>query len=497
MTLSEYFRIIKSNMGESVSNEDLMNLLFGDIIRQANLRGKDGDFYQFDASRTSRILSGQLSINKDIIGAINKETIIESLPTYFSNAIIPRLSNKEEVLYTLQERINNDGSISHSEKVTYRMLWNVDFLHILLARMLLKSIFESKNPIPKSHQQEGNKLHLKTITGINDISPSLKMRICRGPHKKTLDNLKITIQRTYEHINSMICQKENQNKIKDIEEYIPSGIIGAMASFPPKYTSVTISNKDKEKIEIYARINAIKMSTNFFNLGNLHEERELTITVWPNASEVKLIGNPREKKKYNLINKLLDMIDRADVLQMFINSFDDYYIVKFLLENSSKIQDSDITVTLELPAKTLFTIDDLKSISRYTLEKIDANYNFHELFSISKNRKFLSYYEAAEPDSVFDPPSSSILGILGKTDEEFYKEKWHEIFSRRYFYSEEDGKSYIQIHFDKLLQNMSVAFPTSILLKERIDKISYKIQSANMPDVLYGKLFTEEGTTNG
>lgn len=491
MTLSEYIQIIKPNMRESVSNEDLMNLLFSDIIRKANLKGKDGDFYQFDASRSSRILSGKLPINKDIIDTLNKDAVIESLPAYFSNTLLPRLSNKEGLLYTLQKAINKDANISHSEKVTYQMLLNISSLHIVLARLLIESINDSKKPRTSPLYQESNPLRLKTVEGTNNISPLLKIFPFIEPFKRDFYDLKNKIKETYARINDIICHKQSSEYLN---EYVPTGLLKVMASFPSTYIPINISTNDEEKIKTYAEENSIDMSINFFNLGNLQKKQELAIAGWSTYPQENITGNPREKKKYDLINHLIDGIDTLKILKILIDNFSDYYVARFLLENVNKSSDSDITITLDVPTKSIFTIADLKGIDRCALEKIDASYDFKKLFSIHKNRKFLSYYETVDHPPVFIPP---IPPIRRKTDDEFYNETWNDLFPRNYFYSEEGGQSYIQIHFDKLLQNTAVAFPTKILFKTRIDKIHYQIRSANMPDILEGELLTEEGSNNG
>ena len=92
ITIAQYVNFIKNSLKERASSVDIMNLLFGKIIDIIDLKGKDGEPYSFDPSRTSKICSGQLPINKEILKHSEDMKVIEALPGYFEEAIVPRLS---------------------------------------------------------------------------------------------------------------------------------------------------------------------------------------------------------------------------------------------------------------------------------------------------------------------------------------------------------------------------------------------------------------------
>lgn len=205
ITIGQYVNFIKSALKESASNTDIMNLLFGKIIEIINLRGNDGDIYFFDASRTSKICSGKLPINKEILKHSEDMKVIEALPAYFEEAVVPRLLySKEKILADFLEILRNDDNISEKEFIKYKMLSSTDNIANLLACIFITIL-----------QEENNKSNLDKNINKNVVKSSLLLKCIDSEDQITS---KLIINEFKE--DNDIIDKERYKRIIDIIEDI-------------------------------------------------------------------------------------------------------------------------------------------------------------------------------------------------------------------------------------------------------------------------------------
>lgn len=479
ITIAQYVNFIKTSLKETASNVDIMNLLFGRIIEIIGLKGKDGDIYSFDPSRTSKICSGQLPINKEILKHSEDIKVIEALPSYFEEAIIPRLSyNKEQVLDNFLEMLRSDNNISDKEFIRYKMLSNTDNIASLLACIFVSILQEGNNKTSFEKMIVKSSLLLKCIDSEDRITSKLIINEFKE------DNNIVDKERCQRIIDII----EDINEFKDITEPQIKVCNNTLANLMPtnpfnQFTQVTISINDKERISNFAKKHDIKLEEYFFNLDNLQISRSYSYYMMKGTETFK--GSFMAQLKYQRINKLISEIEEIDKLELLNSNFFRLLSLKLVVDNSGTIMDRDVIITLEIPTQHIYKFSDFKKIDIDLLHDIVDEFSLNAMSRIDKSIRYLSYRDIHEMPIRRLLPSIPSLGL---NVDEYYEEKWEEIFSEDYFCHEEDGVMYIQISFDRILQKTAIAFPTRLFLISKPEKIRYRIQSLNLKEIFYGEI---------
>lgn len=483
ITIAQYVNFIKNSLKERASSVDIMNLLFGKIIDIIDLKGKDGEPYSFDPSRTSKICSGQLPINKEILKHSEDMKVIEALPGYFEEAIVPRLSyNKEKILADFLKILRNDDNTSEKEFIKYKMLSSADNIANLLAYIFVSIL-----------QEENNRSNLEKNTNKNIVKSSLLLKCIDSEDQITSkliinefkeDNNIIDKDR-YQRIIDII---EDINEFKDITEpqtKVCNNILASFIQIDPlnQYTQAAISIEDKERISTFAQKHNIKLAEYFFDLDNLEISRSFSYYMMEKTEAFR--GSYMAQLKYQKIKQLISEIEEIDKLDLLKSNFFRLFTLKLVIDNIGDKIDRDIIVTLEIPTQYIYKLRDLKKIDIDVLKDIDNEFSLEEISTIYKSIRYLSYRDI-HPMSI--KHSLPILPGFGMNIDERYEEKWEELFPDDYFYHEENGMMYIQISFDKILQKTAISFPTRIFLISKPEKIRYKIQSLNLKEIFYGEM---------
>ena len=145
--------------------------------------------------------------------------------------------------------------------------------------------------------------------------------------------------------------------------------------------------------------------------------------------------------------------------------------------------DEDVRVTLFFNQYDLLTAEDIMNFDEETVSFILDKQDFEDSISIKKGIDFLAHFES----NTHNTPN-----IL-----EYHQELPFKKASKKqqcenikiflgYHYILDNDNYVVELVFDKINQNTSVAFPTVILLKNHISKINYIIKSKKNPVVYKG-----------
>lgn len=242
------------------------------------------------------------------------------------------------------------------------------------------------------------------------------------------------------------------------------------------FKPVEIDDEEKNFITAVAEHLELKLSDNFYDLGNLNEETTF------NGS--KLIGDPQEIKKYEKINKLHEIISNAIEWSPIEKAFSKRTCLRMAIQNCGKAIDEDIEITFQIPKNVLLTIDEFPELKNNEMDYMLNDCNMYEIFGINSTAEYIDYNQSIRSnDSICTYQPSDLPGFVPDCHESFINEL-HEIFCYSVFSS---GDNYIiKLKVDYIKHNTTVAFPTIIFVKNNIKEIPYKITSKNNPEVVEG-----------
>ncbi len=121
LVLSEYVKVIKNAWNEKISDQELMNLLFSEVIDRYGLKNKSGEPYYFSKTKVSQIVNRQDNLGNlpsSIVEAFSRENFRNVCIPYFRTDVLPFITmEKRKILAdALFVLIDNDNEIVESER---------------------------------------------------------------------------------------------------------------------------------------------------------------------------------------------------------------------------------------------------------------------------------------------------------------------------------------------------------------------------------------------
>ena len=247
---------------------------------------------------------------------------------------------------------------------------------------------------------------------------------------------------------------------------------------------VSIPEDDRKIIEEVVKCFSYSIPDDFFELGNLSENTLQRGILGSGA----LTGSKIEKEKYKKINELSDII--RNTLEWFPveNAFVGKQCIRLALQNSGKKYDEDVEVSIELPIDAFESIDEIAHFDNDIMEYLLTKCDISSLFGISSTADYLDY-DASRPD--LSAPNPIPTGVLNYTPD--YTEAFNRELEDVFCYSvyKKKDKYVVKLKVNYIKHNTTVAFPSVLFLKRRINSIPYRITSKNLPDVIEGTLNCE------
>lgn len=155
---STYVNELKNSWHDSISNEDLINLLFNAIVLPLNVCDKKGNAYYIDKSVASKLINRESNVSPRIKKASTEAAVLNSICSYFSTQILPCISNglEAQLIKGLQELITNDPSIANATR--QRLLTNAREASLadFLADLFLYTVKIKNKPIETKELKEAS-----------------------------------------------------------------------------------------------------------------------------------------------------------------------------------------------------------------------------------------------------------------------------------------------------------------------------------------------------
>ena len=223
-----------------------------------------------------------------------------------------------------------------------------------------------------------------------------------------------------------------------------------------------------------------ELSDSFFQLGNL---RKGTLTSNP-LSGPKLNGTPEEEQKYWKIKKLHETISKALEWAPVENAFSGMNCIKLAIQNCGKAVDEDVEITFEVPKDSLFTLSEFPKFNNTEMEYLLTDCDMSILFGIESTSEYIEYSRSEQNGRT--PYISHSYGLPGYVPDysDDFDDELNNVFCYAFYSSE--NKYIVKLKVDYIKHNTTVAFPTILFVKNKINNIPYKITSKNNQDVVEG-----------
>ena len=481
MYFLDYVSLIRKFYKKSIAQYDLCTTLCDFVIVPADIRNEKGDVLVFDKGYASRMVRGEIPIHGQIRDHIYDNVVMEAMVKNFQEVIVPELNPEyDDLCFRMMQLLEKDN-ISPSRLADFKMLANASTLGPFLAKTFIYVIVEnSDNKVKCDSEYAVQKNDYKSnilIKGI-DKGNLVDKAVCEsftGRIRITKENIIDTISSIYNEINHMHLEKKNKS-----DDFSPYKItITGIVNEPYK-----IEGNDEKLIRNLADILNIKLSKDFFDLGNL-EKNILGMSAISGAPDYR--GTAEEKRKVETIFYLLEKIKKANKLLPYLTSFENAQCISLAVVNEGTDFDEDVIVDLEFHNGELLTAEEISKYDEAALRYLIRECDYESQFEIQRGLGYVDYDESR--NSMFDTNpyiDSNLLYQYGQQDKLNYIEEVKDLLG--YYYCEKGDGHLVEVKIDKINQHTGVAFPTVILVNPGIKNIKYTIKSKYNPSVIEGMI---------
>lgn len=283
-------------------------------------------------------------------------------------------------------------------------------------------------------------------------------------------------------LNTETTLKQYVESIKDMYTQIAQIPVGkkttSMFNGLNFTTSVEIDSNEQKILCDCADELKIELPDSFFDLGNL-EKNTLSSNVLTGPT---LKGTKEEKQKYWKIQKLLEKISKALEWAPIEKAFSEKQCLRLAIQNCGKAIDEDVEISFEIPKKSLLTLDEFPKFNNNEMNYMLNDCDMYILFGIDSTAEYIDYSESER--RTFNSKTPHSYGLPGYTpdnSDDFIAELT-DVFCYS-IYSNGD-KYIIKLKVDYIKHNTTVAFPTILFIKDKVDEIPYRITSKNNPNII-------------
>ena len=482
MKFPDYISILKRHFKKSISAEELCRILFDAIIGPANLTDSHGEMLYIDKTEISRIMNCKKNVPVQLQDHVYDDAVLAEMNEYFRQNIVSELvPDLSDLFHQMFQLIDADPDISPAHRASLRMQASNQTVALFLADLFVyvvrqenKAPSKEVKPSPVNGAAGPNgdtpQIALCGIAVDGEISNSVVMAPCKVRDKYSVDEYQEKIKGIFEQVSSMHCEREESSTNQAlIQLWGLSGVIDAMLPYK------VISEQNKNLLREYAEEQGIEISDHFFSLGNLRIMDTFAV------GKVEYKGSPTEIEKCELLESLVDYIERYYKLKRVDRAFEDVLFIRLAVQNTGKAMAEDMRIRLKFEANAFFDAEDMAYIDDDTLRLIFDKYSCDTFFEIERTANYLSYYSSTRTAPSINYPK--IPFIIEKRD---FAEEWMDYLP--YYIERKGDEILLDLRMDKILHHTSVAFPTVLLFKHYTPSIEYSIFCRQMPDVLTGTL---------
>ena len=460
MEILDFIKLIKKYSYKKNSDQDIFDALFL-CFDNENKVSRKGQAYGLDNPTINKIMKGERGIPLTYVNA-SKTISLQIIEENFKKNIIQNIE-KDDIKRIKVEILNNfidDNYFNKDEKSKLISMSQDDDSSSFLAYSFIKLL--GKN---------------------NDIVKTLLVRCYAN---KKIEN-KLSYYDILERFNTVRTNIENSIKklINEINEiHLPTkekninNLYGL--SLPNFYETYTFDEDSKTLINTYAEKNNIKLSDNFFDLGDM----EICKITTPFSAPEKH-GTDEEKAKYSLLYTVTRNLKYYTSLCNFFNEEQIKYSLKLILENIGKIDDNNILVTLYFPKNSVYYHKDFYFDSENSFLAVFFSRLFDEELKIRETANIeLCSHITNKPKlphlntDAFGRYSVE-MEVANEANDDF--DELH-----NYTLIQDDNYDVIKFEVLNIRKNSMCFFPTSILLREKPKQIKYEIKSNNVDGIISG-----------
>lgn len=257
--------------------------------------------------------------------------------------------------------------------------------------------------------------------------------------------------------------------------------------FIKKTHNVEITQDWKNSIMGFAHSNNIQLDSNFWNMGNLKEEKSVADILRRDGTSLE--GTDEEKNRYNTIKQLYVIIEEYNEFKSFFGNVDSQSLLALTVSNDGTTYDEDIDVKVIVDKGHLVTREQLPDPECFIVKDI-LDLEILKSFMVATNDTINEY--SGYPSPIIRMPKVKILNYFGndyndENDEELqkYTDELDRLFCYEFF--SKDDKDIIKFHIGYLKHHTTMAFPSVLVFNKVPDFIEYEISSKHSQDVMKGK----------
>ena len=484
MLLAKYIELLQKHFKKSISNEELWNLLAGSVIDPLNLKNKNGEVLYYDKRVVSELMAGKKNIPVKIRDNIYEQAVLDTIVAYFETNIVSELMpDIDDLCFQLIKLIEADEELSPQRKASFRLLAHKNTIAAFLAECFVLVVTKGNKTKPHETDLTSDERDI-----VSPLPPTLQVKgiLIDGflsdtfVIKRFLDRCGISEDYYISRLKALYKQVDDiKVDARNITHYGVEAVL-------MKDSKVKIDASTKKTLTSVAQTFDIKMSNDFFELGDLTKDLFRLPTIY--GSDEGLKGSDEEINKYHLLQEIeLVISDFAKALP-FMNAFKDIYVIELILSNDGSSFDEDVRINLHIPSESFLSLDEIMDMERSALDYIIDGCDTVKCFGISRGRDYLDYQSSVRESIHHAQPYYSPYG--NDWTREDYKEELQGIFD--YFVSKDNNYYVIETKIDEIMQHTAVAFPNVILLKKNATEIPYTIRSKYSPNVIEGIIISRD-----
>ena len=234
---------------------------------------------------------------------------------------------------------------------------------------------------------------------------------------------------------------------------------------------VTLEAVVVSAIEKMADVLKLDLPNNFFALGALSKEHNLTASIFGNR---KVNGTKEEIEKYNAIMNLYENIEDYLGYSLFESEFSNLMCIRLAVSNLGTAFDEDVDIALSVPKGSILLPHQFPELNNYTCKHMITDYSIDELFGIPATASYNDFDSSIDAQYPSFPNQHGLIPL-----ERDYIDEFNDAIDTAFFYGffEEADEMIVKLHVDYIKHNTSVAFPTVLFLTQPLSEIKYTIRS--------------------
>lgn len=254
-----------------------------------------------------------------------------------------------------------------------------------------------------------------------------------------------------------------------------------------------ISADDRTLIMMFCDTNEITINDEFWHLGGLQIEISQVHNIMGGGHSKSLVGTDEEKRKYELINAIINDIYQYTDSNEYYCKMDEMPYIELVVRNEGTTYDEDIEVSLTVPNDSVQIAEDLP-VPLFEIDEIVDEDKLNDWICPLATASIREFDFALPYDANFAPHITAIDMPFQQRDyeaeyerkKEEYYDKIKGLFDWEVF--PQVDSDIIKLQIRKLNQFRAMHFPARIFFKSIPDRIQFSITAKYTLSVITGEI---------